>query len=527
MAQPKARQQSHDPYAQRGKTLASLVQRLRGWVGSDPSRAPELADALVELTAHRLLGHGYAAGAADAQDSVRRAGEILAASGPIGPYTSINDAARYVTAVVHLAAIQAGLGLPDVAGRTIESLQDIREQLRGNGLEQRLQPQTAIWALLCGARAKLASGDIAAANAYADAALARLAESDLRDDPDAAYLAMDVDRLASDCRWAAGRSQEALPSLYAAKSRYDDVVGGHLVEPARLSPALLERLAEPLFGLYRDMADRLAGCGDAELSLVTRRRLIELLRGLTGRLGDPVRVQLSSALSDLASDLVAADRVDEAEAAAAEAVAVMPSGSDAAVEDLARGVVNHGADVVTWAPLPSTASYAATTATTIVSLSALEAAQQQQLAAWLQIARPEARRLEQQQMDLARVDADRRETERLAAERAVAEKLAAERAQAAEARRLEAERRAAAEEADRLERKGRREERIEAHRLEVERHEVEQREAERLEAERRTAEQLAADPAEAERLELEHLQAQIDELERAEKRARDNEPSPD
>ena len=522
MAQPKARQQSHDPYAQRGKTLASLVQRLRGWVGSDPSRAPELADALVELTAHRLLGHGYAAAAPDAQDSVRRAGEILAASGPIGPYTSISDAARYVTAVVHMAAIQAGLGLTDAAGRTIESLQDMRDQLRGNGLEQRLEPPSAIWALLCGARAVLASGDIAAANAYADAALARLAESDLRDDPDAAYLAMDVDRLASDCRWAAGRSEEALPYLYAAKSRYDEVVGGRLEEPARLSPALLERLAEPLFGLYRDMADRLAGCGDAELSLVTRRRLIELLRGLTGRLGDPVRVQLSSALSDLASDLVAADRVDEAEAAAAEAVAVMPSGSDATVEDLARGVVNRGADVVTWAPLPSTASYAATTASlaaTTMSLAALEAAQQQQLAAWLQIARPEARRLEQQRMDLARVDADRRETERLAAERAAAEKLADERAQAAEARRLEAERRAAAEEADRLERKRRREERIEAHRLEVERREAEQREAERLEAERRATEQLADDPAEAERLELERLQAEIDELERAEKRA--------
>jgi hypothetical protein len=522
MAQPKARQQSHDPYAQRGKTLASLVQRLRGWVGSDPSRAPELADALVELTAHRLLGHVYAAAAADAQDSVRRAGEILAASGPIGPYTSISDAARYVTAVVHMAAIQAGLGLPDAAGRTIESLQDIREQLRGNGLEQRLQPQTAIWALMSGARTALASGDIAAANAYADAALARLAESDLRDDPDAAYLAMDVDRLASDCRWAAGRAEESLPYLYAAKSRYDDVIGGRLEEPARLSPALLERLAEPLFGLYRDLSDRLAGCGDAELSLVSRRRLIELLRGLTGRLGDPVRVQLSSALSDLASDLVAADRVDEAEAAAAEAAATTPSGSDAAVEDLARGVVNRGTHVVTWAPLPSTASYAATTAslaaTTVVSLSAL-GAEQQQLAAWLQIARPEARRLEQQRMDLARVDADRRETEQLAAEHAAAEKLAAERAQAAEAERLETARRAAAEEADRLERKRRREERIEAHRLEVERREAEQREAERLEAERRATEQLADDPAEAERLELERLQAEIDELERAEKRA--------
>jgi hypothetical protein len=525
MAQAKARQQSQDPYAQRGKTLASLVQRLRGWVGSDPSRAAELADALVELTAHRLLGHGYAAAAGDAQDSVRRAGEMLAASGPIGPYTSVSDAARYVTAVVHMAAIQAGLGLPDVAGRTIESLQDIREQLRGTELEQRLEPQTAIWALLCGARAALATGDIAAANAYADAAMARLAESDLWEDPDTAYLAIDVDRLVSDCRWAAGRAEEALPYLYAAKSRYDDVVGGRLEEPARLSPALLERLAEPLFGLYRDLADRLAGCGDAELGLVTRRRLIELLRGLTGRLGHPVQVQLASALTDLAGDLVAEGRVDEADAAAAEGAATMPSGSDAAVEDLARGVVGRGTQIVTWTPLPSTASFMATTASvgaaTIVGRSALDAEKQRKLAAWLEIARPEARRLEQQRMEQARVDAERREAERIAADRAAAEKLAAERARAADAERLEAEQRAAAEESERLERKRRREERIEAHRLEVERREAERREAERLDAERRAAEQLAADPAEAERLELERLQAQIDKLERAEKRGQD------
>src|SRR4029453_14365780 len=170
VAEAKARL-SQDPYAQRGKALASSVQRLRGWVGSDPSKGIELADALVELTAHRLVGHAYAAAAADAQESVRRAGEILSAKGPIGPYTSIGDAARYVSAVVHLATIQAGLGLPDAAGRTIESIEDMRRQLRGNGLEQRLDPQTIVWALSCSARAALASGDIGAANAYAEDAL--------------------------------------------------------------------------------------------------------------------------------------------------------------------------------------------------------------------------------------------------------------------------------------------------------------------------------------------------------------------
>jgi hypothetical protein len=518
VAEAKARQHQ-DSYAQRGKALSSSVQRLRGWVGSDPSKGLELADALVELTAHRLLGHAYAAAAADAQESMRRAGEMLAAKGPIGPYTSISDAARYVPAVVHLATIQAGLGLPDAAGRTIESLEDMREQLRKNGLEQRLDPQTAVWALSCSARAALASGDIGAANAYADAALARLAESDLQDNPDTAYVAMDVDRLVSDCRWAAGRTEEALSYLYAAKARYDDLVDGRLDEPARLSPAFLERLAEPLFVLYRDMADRLTANGEVDLGLVTRRRLIELLRGLTARLGDPVAVQLASALSGLASDLSAAGRVDGAEAAAAEAAAAMPSGSDAAVEDLARGVVSRGTEMITWTPLPATASYAATTAsvdtTKIISPAALDAERQQKLAVWLKFARPQARRLESERLEQARIDAERRAADKVAAERAAAEKLAAERAAAAEAERLEAERHAAAENAERLERKRRREERLEAHRLEVER-----REAERRAAERRAAGKQPVDPAEAERLELEQLQAEIDELERAERRAR-------
>jgi hypothetical protein len=303
MAQAKARQQSQDPYAQQGKTLTSQVQRLRGWVGSDPSKAPELADALVELTAHRLLGHGYAAAAADAQDAVRRAGELLAASGPIGPYTSISDAGRYLTAVVHLATIQVGMGMPDGAGRTIELLEDVREQLREHRLEVSFQPETVIWALSCSSRAALASGDVVTANAYADAAFVRLAESGLGNDPDAVYLAVDVNRLTSDSRWAADRAEEALSYLHAAKDHYDVAVGGRLDEPGRLSPALLERLAEPLFGLYRDMADRLVAMGEVDLGLTTRRRLIMLLRGLTGRLGDPVRAQLTAALADLARDL--------------------------------------------------------------------------------------------------------------------------------------------------------------------------------------------------------------------------------
>jgi hypothetical protein len=518
----KSQKQPQDPYAQQGKELGSLVQRLRGWVGSDPSRAPELADALIQLTAHRLLGHGYAAAAEDAQDAVRRAAELLAAKGPIGPYTSVSDAARYVTAVVHVAAIQTGLGLLDAAGRTLESLKDIQEQL-GDGLMRKLQPQTAIWALSCSARAALAFGDVAAANAGADAALARLSESGLEDDADSQYLAMDVDWLVSDCRWAAGHVQEAIAFLHGAKARYEDAVDGRLEQPARLSPGLLDRLAEPLFSLYRAMADRLAAVGEMDTSLMTRRRLIELLRGLTGRLGDPARLHLASALTDLGHDLLEYGRVDEADATAAEAAAIEQAveGARPAVVDPARETVRRGVQAMPWTPLPPTASYAATTASGVgpVDLTMLTAERQRKAAAWLQAHRAPAHQLELERMRQVRIETERREAERIEAERAVAAQLAAERAQAEEAERLEARRRAAAEEADRLERKRRREERIEAHRQEVERREAERREAERIEAERQAGEQLSADPAEAEQLELERLQAEIDELERAEKRS--------
>ena len=521
-----AQKQPQDTYAQQAKKLASLVQRLRGWVGSDPSRATELADALIQLTEHRLLGHGYAAAAEDAQDAVRRAAELLAAKGPIGPYTSVSDAARYVTAVVHLAAVQAGLGAPDAAGKTIESLKDIQIQL-GESLLRHLHPRTAIWALACGARAALAAGDIAAANACADAALARLTESGLANEPDSQYLAMDVDWLASDCRWAAGRIEEAVAFLHAAKDWYEVVVDGRLEHPTRLSPALLDRLAEPLFSLYRDMADRLAAIGEVDLRLMTRRRLIELLHGLTGRLGDPARVHLASALNDLAHDLLEYGRLDEADAAAAEAAAIAQGMEYAeAVDDPARRTVSRGVQPVTWTPLPPTAAYAATTAATAsqADLTTLQAERQRKAAAWLQTEGVRAQQLELELMGQARIEAERREAERVQAERAAAAQLAAERARAEEAERLDAERRAAADEAERLERKRRREERIEAHRREVERREAERREAERLEAEQRAGEQISADPAEAERLELERLQAEIDELERAEKRGQTETP---
>jgi hypothetical protein len=353
----------------------------------------------------------------------------------------------------------------------------------------------------------------------------------------------------------------------------------------------------------------LSASGEVNLGLVTRRALIERLRGLTGPLGDPARVRLASALTDLAGDLLDVDRVEEADAAAAEAASKVdrsdagsllqllnavragvltrrgrsgeavtilrqsqPSESRsaadavillalaealrakgdldaaesterafidlarhlvspdigvttqaaAAVRDLARGVVSRGTQQLTWAAVPPSASYAAKIASArssnVVDVSALEAERRRQLMAWLEAERSTAHRLELDRRHRARAEAERREAERVKSERAAAEQRARQHAQAEEAVRIEAERRAAAEEAERLVRKRRREERLEAHRREVERREAEQREVELIQAERLLADRLAADPAEAERLELERLQAELDELEREEER---------
>jgi hypothetical protein len=481
MPPQKTRKAPQDGYAQRAKKLSSTVQRLRGWVGTDPSREAELADALVELNRHRLLGHDYAAAAADAKDAVRRSAELLTAAGPLGPYTSVDDAIRYLIAVIHLAVTQAGLGLFESAGRTIATVADMKAQLKELRLEQQLDPVTVIWALSCTARGALASAEVARANAYADAALARLDESGLRAEDEMGYLAVDTDRLAADCRWAAGRPEESLGFLHQAKERYDRVVDGRLLEPASLSPGLLGRLAEPLFGIYRDMADRLVASGEVDLALVTRRELVALLRGLEGRLGESTKVQLASALTDLAADLLTSERADESGIAAAEAAKLMPNSP--AAPDAARRVVPPGDRLEGWEPVPMSDSYAVPTSLAAAGRAAT-GTDGQQTTAWLEADRAEAHRLEHERLERARTEAARRQAEQAEAERAEAERMAEERARAEHAERVEAERQMAAEEAERLERKRRREERLEAHRLEVERREAERREAERLQAER-------------------------------------------
>lgn len=318
----RAARSPQDPYGQQLKTLTSAVQRLRGWTGSDPSRRSELVDALLALNAHRLLGHLHIAAAVDTQETVRLAVEVMLASGPVGPYTRVEDADRCGRSMIQLAAVQVGLGLTDSAGRSLESWNELRRQVAAVGVRPELDAMSVGWALGSAARVALAGGALSPANAYADGMLVRLAESSLGQDADSArfgLLAVDADRLVSDCRWAGGLATDGLAFLHRAKDRYDRWVDGRLAQPGRYPPALVERLAEPLFGLYRDLADRLAEAGEVDLALGTRRDLVAALRLLTKRL-EPARIELVSALTDLADELGLAERADEAQQAADEAV---------------------------------------------------------------------------------------------------------------------------------------------------------------------------------------------------------------
>lgn len=510
--------QPQDPYAQQHKQLASVVQRLRGWVGSDPSRTPELADALVTLTEHRLLGHAYTVAAPDAQESVKLAGQLLTANGPIGPYTSVADAARYVSAVVHLAVIQSAAGMAREAADTVGSLAELREELGALPLVEALPPTTVVWLLSCAARGALAGGEVAEANAYVDAALARLAEADLRSRAETAYVVIDTDRLTSDARWAAGATDDALTHLHAARDSFDAVVDGRLAQPGRLSPALVQRLSEPLYGLYRDLADRLVGVGEIDLGVVTRRQLVELLRAVAPK-DETARIQLAASLASLDRDLREHDRVAEADLVAEE-LDGLPAADRTAAATLSDGIERGSA--VRWEPLDAVAAYAGAGATEGAGAAA-EAELRREAAERLTTERAEAQRLERVRQDEARLAAERRQAERAEADKLAAERREAEQAEQArreferiEAERVEAARLAAEQEAERQERKRRREERIEEHRREQERAEAERLEEARLAMERREAQRRAADPAEIERLELERLQAEIAELERAE-----------
>ncbi|MFT4295430.1 MAG: hypothetical protein QM582_08455, partial [Micropruina sp.] len=333
--------QPSDTHAQQTRRLASELQRLRDWAGGDPERFGPVADALVELTAHRLAGHAWAEAASGAQEAVTLSARVLAQHGPVGPYTPRSDAARSITSLVHLALIQSAAGLHAQAGQVLAAAFGLREQLDRLELDDALAPQTIAWALLVWSRSALAGGDAAAANARADAAVAVGAD-------DGEFLAVDVDRTASDARWAAGWAEPAAEYLLRAVERYEARALQLLEQPESLPPAMLDRLSEPMFGLYSEAADRVLAAGASGLGLTLRRRLVDLLGALAVRKPE-VQQLLVVALSDLAEDLRGLGRLAEADDVAELAASITGDSDEEALPR--RDRVRLG-EPTSWTSLP-------------------------------------------------------------------------------------------------------------------------------------------------------------------------------
>lgn len=276
-------------HIRRGKQLLSRVKQLRGHVGSDPARAAELADALNELTANRLLAHEYDDATEDAQDAVTASARLLTEAGPIGAYTPPPVAARYYTSLTHVAVTQAGLGMIDGGVETLGLLDDFRNRLT-RPMATDLAPRTAVWALMTRSHLALATGDVPVANAWADAAGARMAA--IAGDDDLAPLVIDTEQATADARWAAGHTAESIAHLRDALNVHARWADTSLEQPARLSPALLWFLIAPLVGISRDLADRLVSLGQADEATAIRAGLVDRLTPMVGRLGADGREML-------------------------------------------------------------------------------------------------------------------------------------------------------------------------------------------------------------------------------------------
>ena len=278
-----AEQQASD-HIKQGKALLSRVKQLRGHVGSDPTKAADLADALNELTANRLVAHQYSDATTDAQEAVVAAARLLNEAGPVGAYTPPPIAARYYTAVTHVAVAQVGLGMADAAASTMVTLDEFRGKLT-QPVSGALHPRTAVWALSAQAHGRLASGDVAGGNAWADAAVGRLDRSGLRGSESDQPVIIDTEVLVADARWAAGLPDDSLHHLRAAADAHARWADERLMDPPRLSPALLRFLVDPMVTVLRRLADRLASVGDTEGSAQVRENLVERLAPIAGRLG--------------------------------------------------------------------------------------------------------------------------------------------------------------------------------------------------------------------------------------------------
>lgn len=212
--------QPRDEHAKQLKQSISLTKQLRGWVVSDPSRTEEFVDALNRVTGLRLLSGLWAEAAPEATEAVGAANKLVASRGPVGPYTPLVDAARYFTALVHVARVQAGMGLAEAAGTTVEAAFAWADQLTSSGLADHLEAQTLVWALDVRAGAALAAGDVARANGMADAALVAARGADLSGERTPVLL--EALRVDADARWAAQLPDDSINLLREAIGLWDE-----------------------------------------------------------------------------------------------------------------------------------------------------------------------------------------------------------------------------------------------------------------------------------------------------------------
>lgn len=425
------------------RELASAVKRLRVSATSDSQRTDELADALVDLTASRLLAWDFADAATDAPESVVVAARLLASRGPSGPYASLPDAVRYASATAQLAAVQAGLGQADAAARTLDGLDAWRAQVSRLPLAANLPDTVVVWTLLARARALLAT-DPARANAWADAAERRLHAMDAPP-----YLALATHLLVADARWAAGHPESSLAHHRLAADAHAAALAG-LGTPR---PAVAKVAAAPVPALYEAWAARLAAVGDPDTGIAVRRAEVALLTPLDPAAADAARAGLANALA-------AQGRRAEADELGASDRGSVPAPAVVAAEQ-------SGARLA-WDPLPPSATFAPADE----GDAALRWQRAEQSAVFAGVAaRADAERTEsalraQAEAESARRAAEAEDAERRSAARAAAAQAARAAAeQAADA--LAAERTAREEAALRAEAEQRRRELAEAHRPEI------------------------------------------------------------
>lgn len=416
-----------DEYARQTKTLTATVNRLRGWVGTDDSKAPELANALVALTAHQLRGHAFREAAVETQESLNIAARLVASHGPLGPYTPKEDAVRLVTAAIQLAVVLTEAGQTEAAGQALATAENLVRTLARHGLDVDAGTEVHSWALIARCRIALADDQPGPANAAIDAAAQG---TDFQE----------LDRLTAlaAARWAAGNQRDSIAAAWRAVEYHDSLTGNLLAVAARLAPARTARLSQPMSGLRGDLADRLMAVGDTETALMIRRQLIEALEPLAEVRGHLGAAELAAARRALADDLARVGRSYEA-----EELLSLPGVRMAA----ARSVLEPIGQAVDWSPLGSDEPFV--TATTELSGDTLE-----DTAARAEAARTEAVRIEHEKANQAE-QFRRQEAEaqaRASAQREAEERREAEqrlRDQAAEADRAKAEQAAAVAESQR------------------------------------------------------------------------------